>query len=77
MTVRSIMYAKTTDILVLEQLGYAKEQSRRFVRAESLTDIQQVDDARQKSSTLSRRDRRLVEASSFLQDGRLVMIERC
>jgi hypothetical protein len=71
------MRNRNTHILVLEQLGYAKEQCRRFMRAKSLTDIKQVDDARQKRSAFPRRDGRFIEATSFLQDGRLVMVERC
>jgi hypothetical protein len=62
---------------VLEQLGDAKEQRRGFVRAECLSDIEQVHDPGQERPTFTRRDRRLVEAPSFLQDRRLVMIERC
>lgn len=62
---------------MLKQLGHAKEQRRSLLRRERLAHIQQVDDTRQQRATFSRLYGGLVEASRFLYDGRLVVVERC
>jgi len=61
---------------VLEQFRHAEEQRRRLSRGERLPDIDEVDDTRQERPTFPRGDRRLVECPSFLDDCRLVVVER-
>lgn len=62
---------------MLKQLGNAKEERSSLLRRECLASIEQVDNPCQESSTFPRRNGRLVEDPSLLNDGRLVIVERC
>lgn len=65
----------STHILVLEQLGHAKEERSSLLRAESLSNVKQVDDLRQEYPTFARTYRGFIEDARFLNDGRLVLEE--
>jgi len=54
---------------VLEELGDAKEEGRRLLRAERLADIEEVDDLGEEDAALARADRGLVEDARLLDDG--------
>lgn len=51
---------------MLEQFRHAKEEGRRFLRAERLADVEEVHDLCQEDAAFPRADRRLVEHSGFL-----------
>lgn len=58
-----------THVLVLEQLGDAKEEGRRLLGAEGLADIEEVDDLGEEDATFPGTDRGLVEDARLLDDG--------
>lgn len=65
--------AADTHVLVLEELGDAKEELSGLLDAERLPAIEEVHDPRQQGPALARRDGRLVEAPSLLDHRRLVV----
>lgn len=60
---------------MLEELCHTEEQSRGLLGSESLSNIEQEYDSRQKRSAFTGRDGRFVEDSGFLNDDGLVMVE--
>lgn len=66
---------ESTHILVLEQLGDTKEQGSSFLRSETLSNIEQVDDLGKEYTTFPRTYWGFVEDARFLNDGRLVLEE--
>ena len=61
---------------MLEQLRCAEEQRRRLLSAERLTDIEQVNDAREECPALARTNGGFIEDAGLLDDGRLVVVVR-
>lgn len=61
---------------MLEQLRRPKEQSGRFLCGERLADIEEVDDACKQGSAFPRADWGVIEDTSLLYHGRLVVIIR-
>ena len=65
----------STHILVLEQLGYSEEQRSSLLRAESLSNVKQIDDLGEQDTAFARTDWGFIEDTRFLNDGRLVLEE--
>ena len=59
---------------MLEQLRRPKEQRRRLLRVERLSDIKQVHDARKQGPAFARADGGFIEDAGLLNDGSLVVV---